>query len=56
MKIYFVSFPADLPVLERIREKGKNEILVSYFFIQQEKNIRSLWKTLRKRKIKTKGE
>jgi len=38
MKIYLVSFPDDKPVINRIRKLGKEEILLSYYFLSQTKN------------------
>lgn len=39
MKVFLVSFPSDVSVLSRITNKGKNDILLSYFFIQEEKVV-----------------
>ena len=38
MKVYLVSFPDDKPVINRIRKLGKEEILLSYYFLSQTKN------------------
>lgn len=40
MKVYLVSFPNDIPILKRIAKKGKEEILLSYFFLQETKGLR----------------
>lgn len=37
MKVYLVSFPSDIHVIKRIMDKGKEEMLLSYFFIQEDK-------------------
>lgn len=37
MKVYLVSFPSDIHVIKRIMDKGKKEMLLSYFFIQEDK-------------------
>ncbi len=34
MKIYAVSFPSDTPVLRRLVGLGREEILLSYFFLR----------------------
>jgi hypothetical protein len=39
MKIFLVSFPSDVSTLSRITNKGKNDILLSYFFILEEKVV-----------------
>lgn len=38
MKVYLVSFPSDIPVLKRIKKMGKKEILLSYYFLKDEKD------------------
>lgn len=34
MRIYAVSFPTDLPVLTRLVELDRKEILLSYYFLR----------------------
>jgi hypothetical protein len=39
MKVYLVSFPDDIPILKRVRRKGKREILLSYFFLRESRPL-----------------
>lgn len=55
MKVYLVSFPDDIPILKRVRKKGKKEVLLSYFFLRESKPLPQVLTEVGFLKTKTKG-